>query len=107
MATNCLGPFLFTKLLLPILLKTAKSESSTKGSVRVVFTTSSIVDMDGPAGGLSLEELARGHYSKDKARNYSASKAGNWLLGSEFDKRVRKDGVVVVSQNPGNLTTNS
>jgi NAD(P)-dependent dehydrogenase (short-subunit alcohol dehydrogenase family) len=103
--TNCLGPFLLTKLLLPILIRTAKS--SPKASVRIIFTSSSIVDMGGPEGGLSLAELAPGQYSKDKARNYSSSKAGNWMLASEFDRRVREHGIVCVTQNPGNLTTNS
>ncbi|KAK9242308.1 hypothetical protein V1506DRAFT_556135 [Lipomyces tetrasporus] len=103
--TNCLGPFLLTKLLLAVLLRTAKS--SPKASVRIVFTTSSSIDMDGPPGGLSLAELAPGNHSKDKACNYSASKAGNWLLASEFDKRTRKDVLVCVAQNPGNLATKS
>lgn len=105
MGTNCLGPFLLTKLLLPILLRTANS--SLKASVRVVFATSSIIDMNGAPGGVSLAELVPGHYNKDKAWNYSASKAGNWLLASEFDRRVRGEGIVCVSQNPGNLTTKS
>jgi NAD(P)-dependent dehydrogenase (short-subunit alcohol dehydrogenase family) len=105
MGTNCLGPFLLTKLLLPILTKTARS--SPKGSVRVIFTSSSIVDMTGPSGGVSLDELAPGNHSKDKANNYSASKAGNWLLASEFDNQLRKEGIVCITQNPGNLKTNS
>ncbi|KAK9368737.1 hypothetical protein V1509DRAFT_59128 [Lipomyces kononenkoae] len=105
MGTNCLGHFLLTQLLLPVLLKTAKS--SPKDSVRVVFTNSSIMDLEGPPGGLSLAELVPGNYSKDKARNYSASKTGNWFLASELDKRTRSDGLVCVAQNPGNLTTKS
>lgn len=105
MTTNCLGPFLLTQLLLPILTQTAQTLPA--ASVRIVFTTSSIVDMNGPPGGLSLTELEPGHHSTDKARNYSSSKAGNWLLASEFDKRVRKHGIVVVAQNPGNLRTKS
>jgi NAD(P)-dependent dehydrogenase (short-subunit alcohol dehydrogenase family) len=104
MGTNCLGPFLLTKFLLPVLVRTAKS--SPRGSVRVVFTSSSIVDITGPTGGISLAELTPGNYSKDKSRNYSASKAGNWFLASEFDRRLRKDGIVCVTQNPGNLKTN-
>jgi NAD(P)-dependent dehydrogenase (short-subunit alcohol dehydrogenase family) len=103
MGTNCLGPFLLTKLLLPILLRTA--EASPKDSVRVVFASSGIIDMTGPLGGFSLAELAPGNYSKDKNRNYSASKAGNWFLASEFDKRTRKDGIVCVAQSPGTLKT--
>ena len=103
MATNCLGPFLLTKLLLPVLTRTASLHPEL--SVRVVFTSSGIMDTLGPPGGLSLEELAPGKHSEDKDRNYSASKAGNWFLASEFDKRVHVDGVICVSQNPGTLKT--
>lgn len=61
--------------------------------------------MLGPPGGVSLAELLPGNFSRDKDRNYSASKAGNWFLASEFDKRVRKEGVVCVTQSPGTLKT--
>jgi NAD(P)-dependent dehydrogenase (short-subunit alcohol dehydrogenase family) len=101
MATNCLGPYLLTKLLLPILLQTAKR---TPG-VRVIFTSSGIVDINTPPGGLSIAELQPGNFGKDNVRNYGASKAGNWFLASEFDKRARKDGIVCITQNPGNLRT--
>ncbi|RDW62365.1 hypothetical protein BP6252_11798 [Coleophoma cylindrospora] len=103
MGTNCLGAFLLTKLLLPVLVRTAKT--SPKASVRVVFTASGIIDLNGPPGGISLAELAPGHYSQDRAHNYSVSKAGNWILSSEFDKWVRGDGVLCVTQNPGVLKT--
>jgi NAD(P)-dependent dehydrogenase (short-subunit alcohol dehydrogenase family) len=103
MATNCLGPFLFTKLLLPILIQTAKSSS--QASVRVVFASSGIIELLGPHGGLELSELVPGNFSEDPNRNYSASKAGDWFLASEFDKRVRKDGVLCAAQSPGTLKT--
>lgn len=103
MATNCLGPFLLTKLLLPVLLRTAKS--SPEATVRVVFTSSSIFEMTGPQGGLSLPELVPGHFSEDCNRNYSASKAGDWFLASEFDKRTRTSGIICVAQSPGTLKT--
>ncbi|KAK9240422.1 hypothetical protein V1525DRAFT_394915 [Lipomyces kononenkoae] len=103
MGTNCLGPYLLTKLLLPILIKTAKSSS--KDSVRIVFTSSGIIDLVGPPGGLSFAELEPGKHSNDMNRNYSASKAGNWFLASEFDKRFSKDGIVAVAQSPGTLKT--
>ena len=61
--------------------------------------------MVGPPGGLSLAELVPGHFSNDDNRKYSASKAGNWFLASEFDKRLRKDGIVCVAQSPGTLKT--
>jgi NAD(P)-dependent dehydrogenase (short-subunit alcohol dehydrogenase family) len=103
MGTNCLGHFLLTQLLCPILIRTAKALP--RGSVRVVFTTSGIIDMIGPPGGLSIAELVPGSHSKDKARNYSASKAGNWLLAAEFDKRLCSEGIVSVVQTPGTLKT--
>lgn len=58
-------------------------------------------------GGLSLTELIRGNYSQDPSRNYTASKAGNWLLASEFHKRVEADGIVCLVQNPGLNSTRS
>lgn len=71
----------------------------------MVFTSSQIVDMAGPPGGVSLAEQAPGKHATDKNHNYSASKAGNWFLASELDKRTRKDGIVSVTQNPGNVKT--
>ena len=103
MGTNCLGPFLLTKLLLPVLIQTAKS--SPQDSVRIVFASSGIIDIAGPLGGVSLAELAPGKHSTDKHRNYSASKAGNWFLASEFEKRLWNDGIVSVAQSPGTLRT--
>ena len=103
MRINCLGAFLLTKMLLPVLIKTARN--SAKGSVRIVFTSSGIIDMNSPTGGISFAELVPGNYSNDASRNYSASKAGNWFLASEFDKRVRENGIVSVVQSPGTLRT--
>lgn len=103
MRVNCLGSFLLTKMLLPVLTQTARS--SVKGSVRIVFASSGIIDMKGIPGGLSMAELVPGNYSKDASRNYSASKTGNWFLASEFDKRIRDEGVVTVVQSPGTLRT--
>ncbi|PVH97254.1 NAD(P)-binding protein [Periconia macrospinosa] len=103
MGTNCLGPYLFTKLLLPILLQTARTAPTS--SVRVIFTASQIVDTTGPPGGLLLAEQEPGKHNPDKNWSYSASKVGNWFLASELDKRARKDGLVSVVQNPGNIAT--
>ncbi|RWA04759.1 hypothetical protein EKO27_g10347 [Xylaria grammica] len=103
MGTNCLGPYLLTKFLLPTLAETAKS--TPKNSVRVVFTSSGIIDLAGPPGGVSFAELEPGKHSGDINRNYSSSKAGNWFLASEFDRRYAKDGIVAVVQSPGTLRT--
>ena len=102
-ATNCLGPSLLTKLLLPIMTLTATNSS--KNSVRIVWTTSSIMDMLGPPGGLSLTEIKAGGSKKDIAWNYSTSKAGDWFLASEFSKRIGEKGIVSITQSPGTLKT--
>lgn len=60
--------------------------------------------MDGaPKGGLDPRELSSP--SKKFNQNYTVSKLGNWFLASEYAKRVGKDGIVSVAQNPGNLKT--
>jgi NAD(P)-dependent dehydrogenase (short-subunit alcohol dehydrogenase family) len=71
----------------------------------VVFTSSGIIDMNAPPGGVSLAELVPGNHSKDKSRNYSASKAGDWLLASEFDRLTHNDGITCVALSPGTLKT--
>ncbi|KAF2870235.1 hypothetical protein BDV95DRAFT_575341 [Massariosphaeria phaeospora] len=103
MGVNCLGPHLFTKLLLPLLLQTAKTAPSS--TIRVIYTSSQIVDTTGPPDGVSLAEQLPGQHPTDKNWTYSASKVGNWFLASELDKRTRGDGLVCVVQNPGNLNT--
>ncbi|KAF2653724.1 NAD(P)-binding protein [Lophiostoma macrostomum CBS 122681] len=103
MGTNCYGPYLLTKLLLPLLTATAQSEP--KHSVRIVFTSSGIIDMAGPAAGLALADLEPGNHATDMNYNYSSSKAGNWFLAAEFDRRYGGDGIVAVAQSPGTLRT--
>jgi NAD(P)-dependent dehydrogenase (short-subunit alcohol dehydrogenase family) len=101
MGTNCLGPFLFTQVLLPHLRSTAKTAPAS--SVRIVWTSLMLVDAKAPVGGISIPELSAP--TADQNRNYAMSKAGNWFLASEFAARVRGDGVVSVTLNPGNLRT--
>ncbi|KAF2707811.1 NAD(P)-binding protein [Pleomassaria siparia CBS 279.74] len=103
MGTNCLWHFLLTKLLLPLLVATART--APKGSIRVVWASSGIIDMAGPPGGVSLAKLQPGNYAKDIGHNYSASKAGNWFLASELDRRVRSQDIISMTQSPGTLKT--
>jgi NAD(P)-dependent dehydrogenase (short-subunit alcohol dehydrogenase family) len=102
MGTNCLGPFLFTQLLLP-LLKTA-AQGSPQGSVRVVWTSSLMVDLSAPKGGMVMADLASPPH--DKTKNYTASKTGNWFLASELAREVGQYGILSLTQNPGSLSTN-
>ncbi|KAI1292697.1 hypothetical protein F5Y03DRAFT_375382 [Xylaria venustula] len=101
-ATNCLGPFLFTQLLLPLIQSTASPEASGGfGSVRVVWTSSQSVELSAPKGGLIMSELRSP--PADATRLYNNSKAGNMFLASEL---ARKYDVASVSTNPGAASSN-
>ncbi|KAF2184249.1 retinol dehydrogenase 12 [Zopfia rhizophila CBS 207.26] len=102
LGTNCVAPFLFTKLLTPILIKTAKKE--TTGSVRVIWVSSSSAELVAPTGGLDINNL---DYKVDKSKQakYAMSKAGNVLHALEMRNRFADQGVVSVPLNPGNLTS--
>jgi retinol dehydrogenase-12 len=93
LGTNDLAPFLFTKLLTPILLKTAKE--SAPGAVRVVWVSSSVAEGASPKGGVDLSNL---DYKKDQGawHKYAVSKAGNILHSKEFAKRYGSEGIISV-----------
>ncbi|KAH8804767.1 putative steroid dehydrogenase [Xylogone sp. PMI_703] len=100
-ATNVLGPYLLTQLLLPILRRTATNESP--ASVRVIWTSSIVVDMDAPKGGLDLKELE--NLPPKPQHNYTITKLGNWFLAHALSAQVAGDGILSLTQNPGNLKT--
>ena len=93
LGTNNLAPFLFTKLLTPILAKTAKT--TPPGSVRVVWTSSSAAEGFTPKGGVDMGNL---EYKTDKSHwhKYGVSKAGNVLHAKEYARRFGGDGIVSV-----------
>ncbi|KAI0200654.1 short-chain dehydrogenase [Astrocystis sublimbata] len=98
--TNCLGPFLFTQLLTPTLISTAKT--APKGSVRVVWTSSSAAEHLNPPGGIDFDNL---DYKREVSYTwrYGISKAGNYYHATEYARRHADDGIISVSLNPGNL----
>jgi retinol dehydrogenase-12 len=83
LGTNCIGHFLFTKLLLPILKRTAAFPSTEANSVRVVWTGSLAIDLGGVPGGMDLDDLDGGK-GKSQMYYYAQSKCGNLFLGSEL-----------------------
>lgn len=103
LATNCLGPFLLTQLLLPLLEATAAAEQ-TRGSVRVVWSSSHIAELSAPPQGIVMSELR--DPPKDRTRNYVNSKTGNIFLSAELARRRGSSGVVSVAHNPGAAATN-
>ena len=100
---NCLGPFFLTKLLLPTLISTAAQAAA--NSVRIVWTSSILVDLMAPKGGVTIAQLSSP--SSNRNEHYSASKAGNWFLASEYHRRFGDAGIVSITQNPGSLRTNA
>jgi retinol dehydrogenase-12 len=91
LGTNNVAPFLFTKLLTPILTKTAKE--APPGSVRVVWVSSSAAEGFSPKGGVDMGNL---DYKKDKAtwHKYGVSKAGNVLHAKEYARRFGGEGIL-------------
>ncbi|KAI2466607.1 short-chain dehydrogenase [Annulohypoxylon bovei var. microspora] len=102
LATNCLGPFLFTQLLMPLVKTTAAT--APPSSVRVIWTASNIVELSAPTGALVMSELD--NPPQDQSRVYTNSKAGNWLLSAELARQAGPSGVVSVALNPGTAYTN-
>lgn len=93
LGTNCLAPFLFTKLLIPILEKTAAAQP--KGSVRVVWVSSDAAEVFSVSGGVDMTNL---DYKSDKmaAVKYGVSKAGMYFHASEFARRYENKGIVSI-----------
>ncbi|EMD00458.1 hypothetical protein BAUCODRAFT_99688 [Baudoinia panamericana UAMH 10762] len=104
-ATNILGAYLLTKLLLPILQETART--SPPGTVRVSFAGSIGIDVAArPAGGIDLtEDGAPIEDAHDPQQTYGQTKVANLFLGSQFAVRHSNTGVIFNSFNPGNLHT--
>ena len=101
LGVNVLGVFLFTKLLTPTLIATARTEPT--NTVRVVWVSSLGTEIVGEKDkGISFDYVKYWPAISPLER-YGISKAGNWLHGVEYAKRVKEDGVVSISCNPGHL----
>ncbi len=92
-ATNVLGPFLLTALLLPALRRSAPS--------RVVNVSSggmytARIDLDDP-------QLQRRDF--DGARFYAHTKRAQVILSEEWGRRLADDGITVHSTHPGWVAT--
>ncbi|KAN0102166.1 NAD(P)-binding protein [Hyaloscypha variabilis] len=103
LGVNCIGTFLFTKLLTPVLIATARS--TPPNTVRVVWPSSFGLHQYAPEGrGIDMDNLDY-HIRKAHVDRYGISKCGVWLLAVEFARRFRDDGIVSVPVNPGNVRT--
>ncbi|EOD43139.1 putative short-chain dehydrogenase protein [Neofusicoccum parvum UCRNP2] len=102
-ATNGLGPFLFTRHLFPILCSTAAS--SPPNSVRVTWAASLAIDLMAPDVGMEFDENGDPKNFANNKTNYGQSKVANLFLAVEFAKRCEKHGILSISWNPGNIKT--
>ena len=101
LGVNNVGTFMFTQLLTPTLVATAKEEGP--GSVRVVWVGSSATEAPlVPMGGVDVASIDN-RVGKNSFNNYFLSKGGNFVHGIEYAERHRGDGIVSVTLNPGNL----
>ncbi|XTI95265.1 hypothetical protein V2W45_1349690 [Cenococcum geophilum] len=88
MGTNCLGPFLLSALLEPILRRTAAAEGMTKSSHKT--------------GGINFNEVDNPSVLK-VMNNYMVSKSGDVFLAAESAKKSGNDGILSVSLHPGTV----
>lgn len=103
LGVNCLGPFLFTKLLAPTLVATARDESVPPNTVRVIFLSSFAAELFAEKNvGVDMDNL---DYRTDKPSKYryGISKAADWGYAVELSRRYRGEGVIALGVNPGNL----
>lgn len=101
LGVNVIGTYLFTRLLTPILVETAKSEPP--NTVRVVWVSSLGTEMVGEKSvGYPLDNWDY-HHNRPALERYGLSKAGNWVHAVEFAKLHKADGVICAPVNPGHL----
>lgn len=101
LGVNTIAPFLFTKLLTPILISTAAIEQP--NTIRVIWVSSSAAELLSPKpSGVDLNNLDY-HTDKSTQVKYGVSKAGTYLHAVEFARRHRDSGIISLALNPGNL----
>ncbi|KAJ8128054.1 hypothetical protein O1611_g5585 [Lasiodiplodia mahajangana] len=103
LGVNCVGTFLFTKLLTPTLVAT--SEVSLPNTVRIVWLSSYALELSGHEGiGLSTDNLDY-QIPVAASERYGLSKSGVWALAVEYGRRYKEDGIISVPVNPGNIVS--
>jgi len=97
-ATNVLGPFVLTRLLLPTLIHTAKSSEG--GTARII-NLASIAQFRAPSGGINFDNLSAG----SSFQRYAQSKFAALVFTQELARRYTDSGIISASINPGNIET--
>lgn len=103
LGVNCLGPFLFTKLLTPALVATARNESVPPNTVRIIFLSSFAAEIFAEKNvGIDMDNLDY-HTDKHAKYRYGVSKVANWGYAVELSKKYKNEGIIGLGVNPGNL----
>ncbi|KAG8747713.1 hypothetical protein FRC10_011840 [Ceratobasidium sp. 414] len=98
--TNVLGHYLFTTLLLPVLIHTA--QTSPRGHVRVVNVASSMHRF-APKGGVDYSVLIPNDPESEARRRKMG--AGNVVFANELARRYESQGIISMSLHPGIIKT--
>ncbi|KAI0305252.1 NAD-P-binding protein [Multifurca ochricompacta] len=106
--TNVLGHFYLTKLLLPILIATAKD--SLPGAVRVVTVSSIAHNFGIPPEGINWDTIGPNpdleiRKKVGSSKLYAQSKLGNILISNELARRVSDKNIVATSLHPGGINS--
>lgn len=107
LGVNVVGPFLFTKLLLPVMVLTAESMKSDStapkdfNTVRVI-NTSSNGHAGAPPGGFKFDNP---NELNSKWAAYGQSKWSNIIVANEIAKKYGDKGITAHSLNPGVIKT--
>ncbi|KAF4625942.1 hypothetical protein G7Y89_g12222 [Cudoniella acicularis] len=104
MSTNCLGPYLLTLLLKPVLVNTASSPKTTPFSVRVVFVTS-MLQRSIPTGGMNFQSDGTPKILSGFMANYMQTKVGCAWLSMKFAQRLGEKKILSLSLHPGLMKT--
>ncbi|PCH40330.1 NAD(P)-binding protein [Wolfiporia cocos MD-104 SS10] len=99
--TNVVGPFLFTKLLIPALL--AAKETSPDSHARIIITSSSAAML----ANLKFDTFRDGPERKKTSTSglYAQSKLANAVMAQELSRRYGAQGILSLSVDPGAVRT--
>ncbi|KAF2437546.1 NAD(P)-binding protein [Karstenula rhodostoma CBS 690.94] len=110
MATNHLGPFLLTTMLLPVLKST--SDASPNSDVRIINVSSGVIDVLPPGHSFSSLEAWNNDFGGEKnplrfLHRYAYSKLANVLFTKELQRRLSQEGsrILVAAVHPGVVAT--
>lgn len=102
--TNCLGPYLLTLLLEPLLASTSTQPNTPAGSVRIVWVVS-ILQGQLQKGGMLFESDGTPKILTKFMANYMQSKVGIAWIAGFFADRLGEKGVLSVCVHPGLMPT--